>query len=144
MAVTEKCDVYSFGVVALELLMGRHPGDLLSPSSASTVQNEMMLNEILDTRLPPPRTRSGIQDVIHIASVAFACLEANPKSRPTMKFVSEEFVSRRRLTANALHSISVAELKNGGMRAVGPTQQQCHDGEGQREYQIEMSTLVSN
>ena len=142
MAVTEKSDVYSFGVVALELLMGRHPADLLS--SSSTAQNAMMLNEILDTRLPPPRIRSDIQDVIHIASVAFACLEANPKSRPTMKFVSQEFVSRKRLTASALHSISVAELKNGGMRAVGPTQQQCHEGEGHREYQIEMSNLVSN
>ncbi|EEF39586.1 conserved hypothetical protein [Ricinus communis] len=47
MIVTEKSDVYSFGVVALELLMGRHPGDLLS----SSVQNAM-LNEILDPRLP--------------------------------------------------------------------------------------------
>ncbi|KAL6011588.1 hypothetical protein ACLOJK_002036 [Asimina triloba] len=30
MRVTEKCDVYSFGVVTLEVIMGRHPGDLLS------------------------------------------------------------------------------------------------------------------
>ncbi|RHN44229.1 putative protein kinase RLK-Pelle-LRR-XI-1 family [Medicago truncatula] len=30
MVVSEKCDVYSFGVVALETLMGRHPGDILS------------------------------------------------------------------------------------------------------------------
>ena len=144
MAVTEKCDVYSFGVVALELLMGRHPGDLLSPSSASTVQNAMMLNEMLDTRLPPPRTRSDIQDLIHIASVAFSCLDANPKSRPTMNFVSQEFVSNKRLTAGALHSISVADLKSGGVFAIGPTQQQCNEGEGKRECQIEMSTLVSN
>ncbi|CAL5387461.1 unnamed protein product [Camellia sinensis] len=30
MVVTEKCDAYSFGVVALETIMGRHPGELLS------------------------------------------------------------------------------------------------------------------
>ncbi|XP_050271533.1 MDIS1-interacting receptor like kinase 2-like [Quercus robur] len=30
MVVTEKCDVYSFGVVALEILMGRHPGELMT------------------------------------------------------------------------------------------------------------------
>ncbi|XP_061994885.1 MDIS1-interacting receptor like kinase 2-like [Rosa rugosa] len=29
MAVTEKCDVYGFGVVALEIIMGRHPGELI-------------------------------------------------------------------------------------------------------------------
>ncbi|TQD90554.1 hypothetical protein C1H46_023900 [Malus baccata] len=29
MRVTDKCDVYSFGVVALEVMMGRHPRDML-------------------------------------------------------------------------------------------------------------------
>ncbi|KAH9740026.1 MDIS1-interacting receptor like kinase 2 [Citrus sinensis] len=52
MEVTEKCDVYSFGVVALEVLMGRHPGDLLSLSS-SPDQN-IKLIDVLDPRLPPP------------------------------------------------------------------------------------------
>ncbi|PRQ41022.1 putative protein kinase RLK-Pelle-LRR-XI-1 family [Rosa chinensis] len=33
MAVTEKCDVYGFGVVALEIIIGRHPGELISFSS---------------------------------------------------------------------------------------------------------------
>ncbi|KAF3455688.1 hypothetical protein FNV43_RR00330 [Rhamnella rubrinervis] len=30
MEVNEKCDVYSFGVVTLEVIMGSHPGDLIS------------------------------------------------------------------------------------------------------------------
>ncbi|MFQ6630676.1 hypothetical protein Gotur_008823, partial [Gossypium turneri] len=29
LVVTEKCDVYSFGVLALEILMGKHPGDIV-------------------------------------------------------------------------------------------------------------------
>ncbi|GKU97122.1 hypothetical protein SLEP1_g10302 [Rubroshorea leprosula] len=42
--VTEKCDVYSFGVVVLEVLMGRHPGELLTslPSTPSSLQNVML------------------------------------------------------------------------------------------------------
>ena len=53
MIVTEKCDAYSFGVLALEILMGTHLGELLTSLSSSSPQN-MMLNEILDQRLPPP------------------------------------------------------------------------------------------
>ncbi|KAK9930096.1 hypothetical protein M0R45_027153 [Rubus argutus] len=34
MEVNEKCDVYSFGVLALETIMGRHPGDLISSLSS--------------------------------------------------------------------------------------------------------------
>ncbi|BBH03275.1 Leucine-rich repeat receptor-like protein kinase family protein [Prunus dulcis] len=30
MEVNENCDVYSFGVVTLEIIMGKHPGDLFS------------------------------------------------------------------------------------------------------------------
>ena len=41
MEVNEKCDiVYSFGVITLEVIMGNHPGDLisflLSSSSSAT------------------------------------------------------------------------------------------------------------
>ena len=30
MEVNEKCDVYSFGVLAWEILLGKHPGDVIS------------------------------------------------------------------------------------------------------------------
>ncbi|KAH7858318.1 hypothetical protein Vadar_022355 [Vaccinium darrowii] len=39
MAVTEKCDVYSFGVLTLEILMGSHPGELIS-NLCSSADNE--------------------------------------------------------------------------------------------------------
>ncbi|GLT35375.1 hypothetical protein SLA2020_098340 [Shorea laevis] len=92
--VTEKCDVYSFGVVALEVLMGRHPGELLTSlsSSPSSLQN-VMLSDILDTRLSPPRSRNLMKNIVIATTLAFACMHAKPKSRPTMKFVSQQFVA---------------------------------------------------
>ncbi|TYI08772.1 hypothetical protein ES332_A09G024600v1 [Gossypium tomentosum] len=84
-----------FGVLALEILMGKHPGELLSTltssSSPSSIQN-VMLNEVLDPRLSPPRSRKMAGDIAFVAVIAFACLRAKPKARPTMKSVSQEFL----------------------------------------------------
>jgi serine/threonine protein kinase len=107
MAVTEKCDVYSFGVVALETLMGRHPGDILSSSARA-----ITLKEVLDPRLPPPTNEIVIQNICIIASLAFSCLHSNPKYRPSMKFVSQEFLSPKRLLGGL--EISLLELRNLG------------------------------
>ncbi|KAG2690336.1 hypothetical protein I3760_09G181200 [Carya illinoinensis] len=109
MTVTEKCDVYSFGVVALEVLMGRHPGELLSSLSSSSSQN-MMLNEILDQRLPPPNRLIG-QDILLVATITFACLHTQPKSRPIMKCVSQEFLSRKKLNVIPLTTVSLSQLR---------------------------------
>ncbi|KAG4182027.1 hypothetical protein ERO13_A09G018733v2, partial [Gossypium hirsutum] len=113
LVVTEKCDVYSFGVLALEILMGKHPGELLSTlsSSSSCVQN-FMLNEILDPRLSTPRSQKMAGDIAFIAVIAFACLRPRPKARPTMKLVSQEFLHIKSPIAMPLHEISLIELKN--------------------------------
>ncbi|KAL9427360.1 hypothetical protein AB3S75_029536 [Citrus x aurantiifolia] len=110
MEVTEKCDVYSFGVVALEVLMGRHPGDLLSLSS-SPDQN-IKLIDVLDPRLPPPVDQMVMHDVILVSTVAFACLCSEPKSQPTMKVVSKEFAACKTLKRTPFHEISISELRN--------------------------------
>ena len=117
MMVTEKCDVYSFGVLALEILMGTHPGELLTLISSSSPQ-DMMLNEILDQRLPPPN-RLVAQDVFSIATIAFACLHAKPKFRPTMKWVSQEFLSHKKPKLKPLHAVSLWQLRNQETYAVG-------------------------
>ncbi|KAM3277211.1 hypothetical protein ACQJBY_045195 [Aegilops geniculata] len=78
--VTEKCDVYSFGVVVLEVLMGKHPGDL--QAFHSSVEDQFLLEEILDKRLPQPE--AGEEEVRRCISVAFECLTPSPKERPTM------------------------------------------------------------
>ncbi|KAK7856492.1 mdis1-interacting receptor like kinase 2, partial [Quercus suber] len=114
LVLTEKCDVYSFGVVALEILMGIHPGELLntlSSSSASTSSRNMMLNEILDQRLLPPN-RIVARDIFFVATIAFACLCTKPKYRPTMNWVSQEFLSRKKPIAKPLHAVSLWQLKN--------------------------------
>ncbi|XP_062173653.1 MDIS1-interacting receptor like kinase 2-like isoform X3 [Alnus glutinosa] len=110
MKVTEKCDVYSFGVVALEIIMGRHPTELLTSLSSSSSQN-MMLHEILDQRLPPPNHLVQ-QDIFLVATIAFACLQEKPKSRPTMKCVSQEFLSQKKPIAKPLQALSLWQLRN--------------------------------
>lgn len=81
MVVTEKCDVYSFGVVALEILMGRQPGELLSSlSSSSSSDQNIMLLDVLDPRLSPPVDRMVVRDIVLVSTILFACLCSNPKS----------------------------------------------------------------
>ncbi|KAG5250214.1 leucine-rich repeat receptor protein [Salix suchowensis] len=108
MVVTEKCDAYSFGVVALETLMGRHPGDILSSSDQA-----ITLKEVLDPRLPPPTNEIVIQNICTVATLAFCCLHPNPKSRPSMKLVSQEFLSPRRSLVGL--EISLLKLRHPSM-----------------------------
>jgi serine/threonine protein kinase len=116
MKVTEKCDVYSFGVVALEIIMGKHPTELLTSLSSSSSQN-MMLHEILDQRLPPPNHLVA-QDIFLVATIAFSCLHEKPKSRPTMKCVSQEFLSRKKPIVKPLQALSLWQLRNQEMYIV--------------------------
>ncbi|KAM1158520.1 hypothetical protein ACFXTH_031885 [Malus domestica] len=94
MRVTDKCDVYSFGVVALEVMMGRHPGDMLESqlqeSSKSRRDNvELLLKDLLDQRLEPP-TNESAKAVVLVVTMALACIRTRPTSRPTMLFVAQK------------------------------------------------------
>ncbi|KAH9768684.1 putative leucine-rich repeat receptor-like protein kinase [Citrus sinensis] len=118
MVVTEKCDVYSFGVVALEVLMGNHPGEILSSSSSSLDKN-IKLIDLLDPRLSPPVDQKIRQDIILVSTVAFSCLRSQPKSRPTMQLVSNEFIARNKAPMQKpFHEISILELRNQEMYLV--------------------------
>ncbi|KAH7846601.1 hypothetical protein Vadar_015941 [Vaccinium darrowii] len=122
MVVTEKCDVYSFGVVALEIIMGKHPGDLLSsftkPSSES-----IMITDVLDPRLPPPTNPIVAGNIVLVATMAFSCVHPKPKSRPTMRHLSQEFLSRRKALAAPLRTVSLLELCNRKMDSGQPPNQ---------------------
>ncbi|XP_039036153.1 MDIS1-interacting receptor like kinase 2-like [Hibiscus syriacus] len=114
--VDEKCDVYSFGVLTIEVVMGRHPADLLSYLSSSTsrtisVSNDqqILLKDVIDQRLSPPVSRVA-RDVVSITKLAFACLNGNPQLRPTMKHVAQA-LSRQSLPLPSLFStIKLEEL----------------------------------
>ena len=102
--VNAKTDVFSFGVVTLEVLMGRHPGDLISylsslslssSSPSSSTSYFSLLKDVLDPRLSPP-TDQVVEDVVFAMKLAFACLHANPKSRPTMRQVSQALSSKQK------------------------------------------------
>ncbi|XVE83814.1 hypothetical protein DITRI_Ditri16bG0117500 [Diplodiscus trichospermus] len=113
---------YGFGVLALETLMGRHPGELLSTISSSSCAQNVMLNEVLDPRLSPPRNKKMVRDIAFVAMVAFACLRTTPKTRPTMKTVSQEFLHNKSPIVLPLHEISLMELKNHEMLMGGEIQ----------------------
>ncbi|QCE12542.1 protein-serine/threonine kinase [Vigna unguiculata] len=115
MVVNEKCDVYSFGVVALETLMGKHPKEILSSLHSTSAGGDIKLCEILDQRLLHP-TFSVLQDIVVVAIMAFACLNPNPFSRPTMKRISQCFLSQLTPFNIPLHHISLHQLMSQKLR----------------------------
>ncbi|WJX77279.1 non-specific serine/threonine protein kinase [Trifolium repens] len=114
MEVNEKCDVYSFGVLALEIIIGKHPGDLISlflSPSTRPMANDMLLIDVLDQR--PEQVMKPIdEEVILITKLAFACLSQNPRSRPTMEQVSKMLAAGKSpLEGTQLRTIRLGQLQ---------------------------------
>ncbi|VAH99721.1 unnamed protein product [Triticum turgidum subsp. durum] len=95
--VTEKCDIYSFGVLVLELFMGHHPGDFLSP----IVEKTTLLQNLLDTRLPLPRAEIA-GEMFQLIVVTVRCIEPDPSHRPTMQQVLKVFSTVERSPSDHL------------------------------------------
>ncbi|KAH7690966.1 Non-specific serine/threonine protein kinase protein [Dioscorea alata] len=106
MRVTEKCDVYSFGIVALEVIHGRHPGDLLSNLSLS-----MLVKDILDPRLPLHIANQVITNQVHsMISIAMQCINTDPQARPTMQQVSQRLPSPKSLPTSNIYPFEALTL----------------------------------
>jgi len=110
MVLTEKCDVYSFGVVVMEVVMGKHPGDLLLPFFCQT-QQHTKLKDILDQRIVEPASNEE-KDIILLVLVAFGCLQICPKARPTMQQVCQALTNRSCPAAimKPLHEVTLQDL----------------------------------
>ncbi|CAH1413893.1 unnamed protein product [Lactuca virosa] len=87
MVANEKCDVYSFGVVAVEVIMGKHPGDLITSFPTLSAADYLVPANVGDSRIPPPSSQVEKQ-VRLVLSLSRACLTSNPHERPTMQQVS--------------------------------------------------------
>ncbi|PIN00354.1 Serine/threonine protein kinase, partial [Handroanthus impetiginosus] len=115
MKVTEKSDVYSFGVVALEVMMGRHPGELISSLSVkAALQNDpdMFLKDLLDQRLPLP-TGQIAEEVVFVVTIALSCMQATPELRPHMRYVAQELSAHTQpYLPEPLGSIKISKLTN--------------------------------
>ncbi|KAF0929858.1 hypothetical protein E2562_025979 [Oryza meyeriana var. granulata] len=104
MRVTTKCDVYSFGVVAMEMLMGKYPGGLISSlehsdegqgGGESESSRRLQLKDVVDQRLDAPAGQLAGQ-VVFAFVVALSCVRTSPDARPTMRAVAQELAARRR------------------------------------------------
>ncbi|XP_043704464.1 MDIS1-interacting receptor like kinase 2-like [Telopea speciosissima] len=97
MKVTQKCDIYSFGVLTLEVLLGRHPSELISVLLSSfpimpLTKQMILMGDVLDKRLSPP-TIDMVEELLSIMKLAISCLATNPQSRPDMYYVSQKLSS---------------------------------------------------
>ncbi|CDP20009.1 unnamed protein product [Coffea canephora] len=85
MKVNEKCDVYSFGVLTMEVIKGKHPGDLIA-NLLSSKREEIELKDLLDQRLLYPNQEIE-KNLISILKLARECLHVDPQCRPTMLII---------------------------------------------------------
>ncbi|KAL4395167.1 hypothetical protein AHAS_Ahas02G0224900 [Arachis hypogaea] len=106
MSVTTKCDVYSFGVVALETMMGHHPGEFMSKPSTQ----QLLVKDVLDPRIPLPKSRKDMQDVVLVVKLALACLSFDPKSRPSMQDVANELSASKASMNLSFYDVSIYQL----------------------------------
>ncbi|KAL5739000.1 hypothetical protein ACOSQ2_028180 [Xanthoceras sorbifolium] len=95
--------VGTYGYTAPEFLL----------SLTSQLDQNVMLIDLLDQRLSPPVDQIAVKDIVLVSTIVFACLQAKPKSRPSMQRVSQKLLAHPKIpmSSKALHEITIAQLR---------------------------------
>ncbi|KAF3455618.1 hypothetical protein FNV43_RR00254 [Rhamnella rubrinervis] len=91
---------------------GKASRDLISTlltSSSPPAADRILLMDVIDQRLSPPR-RQIAEQVASVAKLAFACIHPSPQSRPTMKQVSEKLSTSSPSLLQPLDMITLKQL----------------------------------
>lgn len=108
-----------FWVLTMEVLTGKHPGDLLSSLSLSASTSalvldddqQILLKDVIDQRLSPP-VKEVSKDIVSATKLAFACLNGDPQLRPS---IAQAFTSQSLTLPNPFSNIKVGELLGHGV-----------------------------
>ncbi|CAK9134686.1 unnamed protein product [Ilex paraguariensis] len=102
-------------VLPMEVIMGKHPGELISSllpswsSSSASTAHGILLKGLLDQHISPPRKQAA-EEVVSLVKLAFACLHPSPQFRPTMQQVSVMLSKQRPALQNSSEMITLAQL----------------------------------
>ncbi|XVF82435.1 hypothetical protein PTKIN_Ptkin16aG0047700 [Pterospermum kingtungense] len=114
---TSLSGTFGFGVLTLEVLMGKHPGDLLltlsrSASTSTPVpqDQQILLKDVIDPRLSPPSKQVSEEDIVVTMKLAFACLNGDPQLRPTMQEVAQALTRQSLPLPRPFSTIKIGEL----------------------------------
>eukprot|EP00252_Welwitschia_mirabilis_P012464 TRINITY_DN2753_c0_g1_i1.p1 TRINITY_DN2753_c0_g1~~TRINITY_DN2753_c0_g1_i1.p1 ORF type:complete len:425 (-),score=89.32 TRINITY_DN2753_c0_g1_i1:91-1365(-) len=93
---TKKSDVYSFGIFLFELITGRNPQHGLMDYinlAAMNIDDKSGWDEIVDEQLVG---KCDMEEVRMMATLAYRCVQANPKRRPNMRDISQALAKLKR------------------------------------------------
>ncbi|KAI4313232.1 hypothetical protein L6164_026225 [Bauhinia variegata] len=97
--------------MALEAIMGKHPGELISLLSKPNSVN-IMLKEVIDQSLHLPKLQKEIQVVILMTTLALACVQQTPKLRPSVQEVAQQLSVSKPPMIVSFNEISIQQLMN--------------------------------
>ncbi|MED6158495.1 hypothetical protein PIB30_033314 [Stylosanthes scabra] len=103
---SDKSDVYSFGVVLVEIITGKKPISFMEEDEGQNLIGEfisaMKEDKVCDILDPKVLKEAKKDEVVAISKLAMRCLRLNGKKRPTMKEVSAELESLRKVQSSML------------------------------------------
>ncbi|KAJ6974588.1 MDIS1-interacting receptor like kinase 2-like [Populus alba x Populus x berolinensis] len=104
-----RCLTCSLGLAGCSVGRGISRGAPFSSSSSSQINQHALLKDVIDQRIPLPE--NGVAEgVVNIIKIAFACLLANPQSRPTMRQVALQLIARWLPLPKSFSAITLEDL----------------------------------